>query len=118
MCPYALGASVFGPPADAYALAARLDAGSVCVNDLIMPTADPRLPFGGRHQSGFGVTRGAEGLLEMTLVKTVSIRRFGPRPHLDGKLATNPAQLLSLIRILHGAGPTRLAALKALARRN
>ena len=118
LCPYALGASVFGPPADAYALAARLDAGSVCVNDVIMPTADPRLPFGGRHQSGFGVTRGAEGLLEMTLVKTVSIRRFGPRPHLDRKLATNPAQLLSLIRILHGAGPTRLAALKALARRN
>ena len=117
LCPYALGASIFGPPAEAYALAARLDAGSVCVNDLIVPTADPRLPFGGRHRSGFGVTRGAEGLLEMTLVKTVSTRRFGPRPHLDAKLASNPAQLLSLIRILHGAGPTRLAALKSLVNR-
>ena len=117
LCPYALGASVFGPAAAAYALAARLDAGSVCVNDLIMPTADPRLPFGGRHRSGFGVTRGAEGLLEMTVVKTVSTRWFGPRPHLEAKFATDPAQLLSLIRVLHGGGPVRMAALRALMKR-
>ena len=117
LCPYALGASIFGPPADAYALAARVDAGSVCVNDLIMPTADPRLPFGGRRRSGFGVTRGAEGLLEMTVVKTVSIRRFGPRPHLDAKLNANPAQLLTLLHLLHGPRSLRLSALKALVRK-
>ena len=114
LCPYALGASIFGPPADAYALAARVDAGSVCVNDLIMPTADPRLPFGGRRRSGFGVTRGAEGLLEMTVVKTVSTRRFGPRPHLDAKLNGNPAQLLTLLQLLHGPKSVRWAALKSL----
>lgn len=112
-CPYALGASVFGPPAEAYALAARIDAGSVCVNDLIMPTADPRLPFGGRRRSGFGVTRGAEGLLEMTVVKTVSTRRFGPRPHLDSKLSSSPAQLLTLLHLLHGSRSQRLATLKS-----
>ena len=113
-CPYALGASIFGPPPDAYALAARIDAGSVCVNDLIMPTADPRLPFGGRRRSGFGVTRGAEGLLEMTVVKTVSTRRFGPRPHLNAKLNGNPAQLLTLLHLLHGSRSQRLATLKSL----
>ena len=113
LCPYALGASVFGPPAAAYALAGRIDAGSVCVNDLIVPTADPRLPFGGRRRSGFGVTRGAEGLLEMTAVKTVSTRRFGPRPHLDGTLATDPVQLLTLIQVLHGDGGTRIGTIKA-----
>lgn len=113
LCPYALGASIFGPHAAAYALAARIDAGSVCVNDLIMPTADPRLPFGGRHRSGFGVTRGAEGLLEMTVVKTVSTRRFGPRPHLDAKLNGNPAQLLTLLHLLHGSRSQRLATLKS-----
>ncbi len=29
--------------------------------DIIAPTADPRVPFGGRRASGYGVTRGAEG---------------------------------------------------------
>ncbi len=116
LCPYALGASIFGPPADAYALAARIDAGSICVNDLIMPTADPRLPFGGRRRSGFGVTRGAEGLLEMTVVKTVSTRRFGPRPHLDTKLNANPAQLLALVQLLHGPRALRLSTLRSLLR--
>lgn len=113
-CSYALGASIFGPPAAAYALAARIDAGSVCVNDLIMPTADPRLPFGGRRRSGFGVTRGAEGLLEMTVVKTVSTRRFGPRPHLDAKLNGDPAQLLTLLHLLHGSRTQRVATLRSL----
>ena len=58
----------------------RVRAGSVTINDLIVPTADPRLPFGGQGVSGFGVTRGAEGLLEMTAIKAVTIRtgRFPP----------------------------------------
>jgi delta 1-pyrroline-5-carboxylate dehydrogenase len=80
--PYRLGASIFGSIALAREVAARLDVGSVVINDLIVPTADSRLPFGGRGESGFGTTRGSEGLLEMTAIKTVSIRRHGPRPHL------------------------------------
>jgi acyl-CoA reductase-like NAD-dependent aldehyde dehydrogenase len=70
-CPYALTAAVFGPPQHAEALAARIHAGTVLINDLIVSTADPRVPFGGRGASGFGVTRGREGLLEMTAVKTI-----------------------------------------------
>ncbi|HSG39392.1 MAG TPA: aldehyde dehydrogenase family protein, partial [Thermoanaerobaculia bacterium] len=81
--PYALGASIFGPEEAAFAFAGRVRAGSVVVNDVIVPTADPRLPFGGRGESGFGVTRGAEGLLEMTVLKTVSVRRGKRLPHLD-----------------------------------
>lgn len=101
-CPYALGAAIFGPESTARAFAGRVRAGSVCINDVIVPTADPRLPFGGRGQSGFGVTRGAAGLLEMTVVKTVSCRRFGPSPHLSPNAAMNAPGLLKLIRILHG----------------
>jgi len=82
-CPYALGAAVFGERRGAEALAAKIPAGSVVVNDLIVPTADPRLPFGGRRESGFGVTRGLEGLLEMTVVKSTSVRCSGWRPHLQ-----------------------------------
>ncbi|WP_247889165.1 efflux RND transporter permease subunit, partial [Azospirillum brasilense] len=55
--PYALGASVFGPEAEACALAGRLDAGTVTVNDLIVPTADPRPPCGGRAPRARGGAR-------------------------------------------------------------
>ena len=82
-CPYALGASVFGPEAAARELALRVRAGVVVVNDVIVPTADPRLPFGGRGESGFGVTRGAAGLLELTVIKAVAVRRGRRLPHLD-----------------------------------
>ena len=82
-CPYALGASVFGPLAAARDFALRVRAGVVTINDLIVPTADPRLPFGGSGLSGFGRTRGAEGLLEMTAAKVTTVRRGGFRPHLD-----------------------------------
>ena len=76
-CPYALGAAIFGPEDEAQQLASRLDAGFVTVNDVIVPTADPRVPFGGRKCSGFGVTRGEEGLLEFSRVKAISTRRNG-----------------------------------------
>lgn len=84
-CPYALGASVFGPEAAARELAGRVRAGVVVINDVIVPTADPRLPFGGRGESGFGVTRGAEGLLELTAIKAVAVRRGRWLPHLDDR---------------------------------
>ncbi len=83
LCPFALGASVFGSEGAARLLAARVNAGVVVVNDMIVPTADPRLPFGARGGSGFGVTRGAEGLLEMTRPKAITVRRGKFRPHLD-----------------------------------
>ena len=60
-CPFALGAAVFGEPRAAGKLARQIDAGCVVINDLIAPTADPRVPLAGRRQSGFGVTRGAAG---------------------------------------------------------
>ena len=82
-CPYGLGATVFGSAVAARDVGARVNAGCVVVNDMIVPTADPRLPFGGRGRSGFGVTRGGEGLLEMTRVKAVVTRLGSFRPHLD-----------------------------------
>lgn len=101
-CPYALGAAIFGPEPAARAFAARVPVGAVCINDVIVPTADPRLPFGGRGRSGFGVTRGAEGLLEMTVVKTISIRRRGLLPHLVPAREGDAARIAGLIRVLHG----------------
>lgn len=114
--PYALGASVFGPEAAARAMADRIDVGSVTINDLIVPTGDPRLPFGGRRRSGWGVTRGAEGLLEMTQVKTVSVRGGHGHMHLDPPRADDGDLLLGALRAVHGDGRTRLAALPDLLR--
>jgi acyl-CoA reductase-like NAD-dependent aldehyde dehydrogenase len=70
-CTYALTAAIFGPEPQARSLAERLPVGTVLINDLIVATADPRVSFGGRRSSGFGTTRGREGLLEMTTLKTI-----------------------------------------------
>ncbi|QCG95755.1 aldehyde dehydrogenase [Azospirillum sp. TSA2s] len=114
--PYALGASVFGPVAQARELAGLIDAGTVTINDLIVPTADPRLPFGGRHASGWGVTRGAEGLLEMTQVKTVSVRKGRLRPHFDAPREGDDALMLAALRLFHGGPGTRAGALRQMVR--
>ena len=83
ICPFALTVSIFGEESAARRLASRIRVGTVMINDLIAPTADPRVPFGGRRGSGFGVTRGAEGLLEMTAVKTVLVQRGGSLRHYE-----------------------------------
>jgi acyl-CoA reductase-like NAD-dependent aldehyde dehydrogenase len=71
-------------PARGVALAARIPASQIVINDAIAPTAHPELPFGGRGPGGWGVTRGAEGLLAMTVPQAV-IRRSGTfRPHYAG----------------------------------
>lgn len=113
-CPYQLGASVFGPSAEAEQVARRVKAGCVVINDLIVPTADPRLPFGGGGASGFGVTRGAEGLLEMTRIKTISVRRWGPRLHF--RLDDPGAFDLVAGQLLSAHGETWKARLGGLAR--
>jgi acyl-CoA reductase-like NAD-dependent aldehyde dehydrogenase len=83
-CPFGLGASIFTrSPARAGELAARLRTGTVAVNDVVVSTAHPATPFGGRGMSGWGVTQGAEGLLEMTVPQVVSTRGGTFRPHYE-----------------------------------
>lgn len=96
-CSYALGASIFGKERRALHLAAALRAGMVSVNDVIVSTAHSATPFGGRGDSGWGVTQGAEGLLEMTLPQVVSVRRGRFRPHYElalGQGAERQAEML------------------------
>jgi acyl-CoA reductase-like NAD-dependent aldehyde dehydrogenase len=112
-CPYALGASVFGSREAAARVATRVNAGCVVLNDVIVPTADPRLPFGGRGRSGFGVTRGAEGLLEMTRVKAIAARVGSFRPHLDPPHPRGAELFADYLAAAHGAslaGRVRAAA--------
>ncbi len=102
-CAYALTAAIFGPERDARRLAAELRVGTVLINDLIVPTADPRLPFGGRGHSGFGVTRGAEGLLEMTAVRTVATQKQADARAYDGTTETHIPFFGAYIRSIHSA---------------
>lgn len=100
-CPYRLAASIFGLGPTADIIAAQLDVGSITLNDLVMPTGDPRLPFGGRGQSGFGVTRGEEGLLAMSTPRVVSRRRGRFAVHLAPRKPHDAEALLATLQILH-----------------
>ncbi len=106
-CPYVLTTAIFGDPQVACVLAGKITAGTILINDLIVPTADPRVPFGGRRQSGFGVTRGAEGLLEMTAVKVISIRRGSSTRHFEPTTERHASLFRGVILASHAATGSR-----------
>ncbi|HEY5908967.1 MAG TPA: aldehyde dehydrogenase family protein [Verrucomicrobiae bacterium] len=104
-CPFALAATVFTrDEIVGRALASSINAGVVTINDLILPTADPRLPFGGHKHSGFGVTRGAEGLLELTRPKVLTISRSRFRPAFDAPGAGDEALFEGYLNLTQGHG--------------
>jgi succinate-semialdehyde dehydrogenase/glutarate-semialdehyde dehydrogenase len=70
---YGLTASVWTQdPEKARAVAGRLQAGVVTVNDCVYSYGEPTAPWGGYKQSGIGRTHGASGLREMVRVKYVA----------------------------------------------
>jgi aldehyde dehydrogenase (NAD+) len=103
-CAYGLTASIFGSEGEARRLAERLRVGHVLINDVIIPTIDPRVPFGGRGRSGFGVTRGAEGLLAMTTPRTVQVQRGWSKRSYEPTGAGHVALFSGLAALLHGDG--------------
>jgi len=104
-CPYGLGASIFSQDETAAReLATRLHVGIVTINDLLVPTADARLPFGGRQRSGFGSTRGAEGLLELTVPKVVTVSRAKVRFAFAPPHPNDAALFQSYLAATHGRG--------------
>ena len=67
---YGLGASIWTRDIErAQLLSHRIQAGVVSVNDLV--ASDPRLPFGGVKQSGYGRELGNFGIKEFVNIKTV-----------------------------------------------
>ncbi|MFB6262033.1 MAG: NAD-dependent succinate-semialdehyde dehydrogenase [Bradymonadaceae bacterium] len=68
---YGLGASVWTDRERGEELVGRLEAGHVAVNGIVK--SDPRLPFGGIGESGYGRELGREGILEFVNKKTVWI---------------------------------------------
>jgi acyl-CoA reductase-like NAD-dependent aldehyde dehydrogenase len=107
-CPFGLGASIFTSNLKmAEELARKLRTGMVAVNDVIAPTAHPATPFGGLGESGWGVTQGPEGLLELTVPQVVSVKSGLFRPHYDMATRGPGGQeglLRGLLRFCHGRG--------------
>ncbi|HEY9356246.1 MAG TPA: aldehyde dehydrogenase family protein [Arthrobacter sp.] len=66
-----LGASVWSPNvAEARRVAARLEAGTVWINK--HGAVDPRVPFGGAKQSGYGLEFGVEGLKALGVPQAIN----------------------------------------------
>ena len=115
LCPYALSASVFGEAETARQLAKRTNAGAVTVNDLIAPTVEPSVSFGGRKLSGYGVTRGAEGLRQMSQEKSILVRHGSFLPHLKTPKISDNLLSQGLFAFVHGKSwSVRLAGIKSM----
>jgi acyl-CoA reductase-like NAD-dependent aldehyde dehydrogenase len=100
--PYALGASVFSRDLEkARAVAGRLRAGMVSINECVATGGEAAITFGGAGESGYGVRGGEEGLREMTRPQTLAIAQGTFRPH---HLAGEEAEpmLRALLRARHG----------------
>ena len=116
-CPLRLSAAIFGDSVPARTLARRIDAGCIVINDLIAPTAHPEVPFTARGESGYGTTRGSEGLLAMTWPNVVVERMGRTLGHLRKPERHDQQILLLVLRLLHGADlAVRVRALASLTR--
>jgi acyl-CoA reductase-like NAD-dependent aldehyde dehydrogenase len=78
--PYGLAASVFTKDIDrGKAIARRIEAGAVCINDAQLNYLALELPMGGWKESGLGVRHGAAGIRKYTRQQALLVTRFAPR---------------------------------------
>jgi len=105
--PYGLQASVWTRDIRrGEALARRLQAGAVCVNDAQVNYTALNLPMGGWKSSGLGTRHGAAGIRKYTKVQSLLVTRLAPKRDLHmfpySRLRTRALQ--GLVRLLYGRG--------------
>jgi acyl-CoA reductase-like NAD-dependent aldehyde dehydrogenase len=105
--PYGLGASVFGKDiAHAEAVARRVEAGAVCVNDALVNYSALELPMGGAKASGLGSRHGAGGIRKYTQQQAMLVTRFATKkdPHMYPYSAKMTTRLSKFFKFLYGRG--------------
>jgi len=99
--PYGLGASVFTRDAEkGRAIARRIEAGGICVNDAIVHFAVTDLPMGGVKESGIGRRHAAEGIRKFCYQKSVVVDRFGLKSEFNW-FPNTPGKLKGLKRVMN-----------------
>ena len=105
--PYGLGAAVYSRDvARGEAVARRIEAGAVCVNDALVNYYALELPMGGAKASGMGYRHGPGGIRKFTQHQALLISRFHPRRdvHMYPYRARTSRLLQRGIRVLYGRG--------------
>jgi acyl-CoA reductase-like NAD-dependent aldehyde dehydrogenase len=105
--PYGLQASVYSKDLKkAEAVARRLEAGAVVVNDTNANYVALEAPMGGWKSSGLGVRHGPEGIRKYTHRQTILLTRFAMKKDLYffPYRAQNSKLLLRLLRLIYGHG--------------
>jgi acyl-CoA reductase-like NAD-dependent aldehyde dehydrogenase len=105
--PYGLQASVWTKDLRrGEALARRVEAGAVCVNDAQVNYTALELPMGGWKSSGLGTRHGAGGIRKYTQQQTLLVTRFAGKrdPHMFPYKKRTTQLLGKLTRLLYGRG--------------
>jgi acyl-CoA reductase-like NAD-dependent aldehyde dehydrogenase len=88
------------------AVARRVEAGAVCVNDAMLNYTALELPMGGWKHSGMGVRHGAGGIRKYCAQQSLLIKRFAPRRdvHMFPYRARTTRLVGRLLKLLYGRG--------------
>lgn len=113
--PYGLNASVWSRDLKkAEKVAAGIDSGNVCLNDVMIGIANPHLPYGGNKESGMGRYHGPEGLLTFSHPTSVLSHRGKKKRELNWFPYSRDQYdaVDTVVRLLYGSKPA--VALKGL----
>ena len=88
------------------AVARRIEAGAVCINDALVNYSALELPMGGVKSSGMGIRHGAGGIRKYT--QPAGAADLAPAPqedlHMYPYSAKMTGRLGKLVRLLYGRG--------------
>jgi len=105
--PYGLAASVFSKDVGrGEAVARRIEAGAVCVNDAMLNYSAIELPMGGWKASGMGHRHGAGGIRKYCAQQALLVSRLNLKRdlHMFPYTKKNTMRLLKAFRLLWGRG--------------
>jgi acyl-CoA reductase-like NAD-dependent aldehyde dehydrogenase len=104
---YGLAASVFSKDvARGEAVARRIEAGAVCVNDAMLNYSAIELPMGGWKASGMGHRHGAGGIRKYCAQQALLVSRFNMKRdlHMFPYTKKNTDRLMKAFKLLWGRG--------------